>query len=51
MTPNLGSYTTTRTYEYLLELEQRHNYAAKEKQAARDNRYSKDGPSGAAVGM
>ena len=47
-----GEYVTGDVSdEYLLELERRRNDAAKEKRAARDNRYSKDGPSGAAVGM
>ncbi len=47
-----GEYVTGDVSdEYLLELERRRNDAAKEKRAAKDNRYSKDGPSGAAVGM
>jgi amidophosphoribosyltransferase len=47
-----GEYVTGDVSdEYLVELERRRNDAAKEKRAAKDKRYSKDGPSGAAVGM
>ena len=47
-----GEYVTGDVSdEYLLELERRRNDAAKEKRAAKENRYSKDGPSDAAVGM
>jgi len=47
-----GEYVTGDvSKEYLGELERRRNDAAKEEQAARDNRYSKDGSSDAAVGM
>jgi amidophosphoribosyltransferase len=47
-----GEYVTGDVSdEYLVELERRRNDAAKEKRAAKDKRYSKDGPSDAAVGM
>ena len=47
-----GEYVTGDVSdEYLVELERRRNDAAKEKQAAKDKRYSKEGPSDAAVGM
>ena len=47
-----GDYVTGDVSdEYLLELERRRNDAAKEKRAAKDKRYSKDGPADAAVGM
>ncbi len=47
-----GEYVTGDVSdEYLLELERRRNDAAKQKRAEKDNRFSKDGPSGAAVGM
>ncbi|MEE4163963.1 MAG: amidophosphoribosyltransferase [Woeseiaceae bacterium] len=47
-----GEYVTGDvSKEYLGKLARRRNDAAKEEQAARDKRYSKDGPSDAAVGM